>query len=84
MKTIIGDAAYSKKDNIKFTNKEKIQLVSRLSKTVTHGNRKNEDKFQYNKDSEMYFCPAGHQSIKKTSSRPKKHEEDGEGTVESY
>lgn len=84
VKTIIGDAAYSEKDNLKYTSKENIQLVSRLSKTVTHGNRKNVDKFEFNKDAEMYVCSAGHMSIKKTSTRPKKHKEDGEGTVESY
>ena len=84
VETIIGDAAYSEKENLKFTSKEKIQLVSRLSKTVTHGNRKNAEKFEFNKDAQMYVCSAGHMSIKKTSTRPKKHEEDGEGTVESY
>ena len=81
---IIGDAAYSEKDNLKYAKKENLKLISKLSPTVTHGNRKNEDKFDYNKDAGMYVCPAGHMSIKKTSTRPKKHTKDGEGTVESY
>lgn len=81
---IIGDAAYSEKDNLKYAKSEDLKLISKLSPTVTHGNRKNEDKFDYNKDAGMYVCPAGNMSIKKASTRPKKHAKDGEGTVESY
>lgn len=84
VKEIIGDAAYSEKDNLKYAKTENIKLISKLSATVSHGNRKNEDKFEYNKDAGMYVCPAGHLSIKKTSTRSKKHAKDGEGTVESY
>ena len=62
---IIGDAAYSEKDNIEYAKGEKIRLISKLSDTVTHGNRKNEDKFEYNKDAGMYVCKAGHMAIRK-------------------
>lgn len=80
---IIGDAAYSEKDNIIFANDGKIKLISKLSKAVTHGgNRLN--KFDFNKDASMYVCPQGHMAIKKTSTRPKKHKIDGKGTVETY
>ena len=81
---VIGDAAYSEKENIEYTNENEIKLISKLSKTVSHGNRKNEDKFQFNKDAGMYVCKAGHMSIKKTSNRAKKHAASGAGTVESY
>ena len=87
VKRVIGDAAYSESENIKYTNLNDIQLISRLSKTVktvTHGNHKNADKFEYNKDADRYVCQAGHMSIKKTSTRAKKHAIDGEGTIESY
>jgi transposase len=84
IKEVIGDAAYSEKDNLKFAKEEKIGLISKLNPTVTHGNRKNEGKFEFNKDAGMYVCPAGHISIKRTNTRPKKHAKDGEGTVLSY
>jgi len=84
IKEVIGDAAYSEKDNLKFAKEEKIGLISKLNPTVTHGNRRNEDRFDFNKDAGMYVCPAGHMSNKKTSTRPKKHAKDGEGTVLSY
>ena len=81
---IIGDAAYSEKDNLKYAKESHIGLISKLSSTVTHGTRKNDDKFEFNKDAGMYVCPAGHMSIKRISTRPKKHAKDGEGTVLSY
>lgn len=83
---IIGDAAYSEKENIAYAKENNIKLVSKLSKTVTHiqSNRTNPNVFEYNKDAEMYVCQAGHMSFKKTSNRPKKHAKDGTGTVESY
>lgn len=83
---IIGDAAYSEKENIAYTKENNINLVSRLSKTVTHqqSNRTNPNIFEFNKDAQMYVCQAGHMSFKKTNTRPKKHAQDGTGTVESY
>jgi len=83
---IIGDAAYSEKDNITYAKGNNINLVSKLSKTVTHieSGRTNPNVFEFNKDAGMYVCQAGHMSFKKTSTRPKKHAKDGSGTVESY
>jgi transposase len=83
---IIGDAAYSEKENIAYTKENNINLVSKLSKTVTHqqSNRTNPNIFEFNKDAQMYVCQAGHMSFKRTSNRPKKHAQDGTGTVESY
>ncbi|WMM25898.1 IS1182 family transposase [Tissierella sp. MB52-C2] len=62
---VIGDTAYSEKDNIKYAKEEKFRLISKLNPTVAHGNRKNEDKFEYNKDAGMYVCKAGHMAIRK-------------------
>lgn len=84
VENIIGDAAYSEKENIEYAKNENIRLISRLSKTVTHGPSRKATDFEYNKDADMYVCKAGHMSIKKTSTRPKKHAKDGQGTVESY
>lgn len=81
---VIGDAAYSEKENLQFAEKENIKLISKLSNTVTHGNKRSSGEFEYNKDAGRYVCRAGHMSIKKVSTRPKKHAKDGSGTVESY
>ena len=64
--TIIGDAAYSGKENIKLTGEENIKIVAKLNPAITQGCRKKEDHFDYNKDADMFVCPAGHIAIKKS------------------
>ena len=63
--TIIGDAAYSGKENLKITNGQNIKVVARLNPSITQGFRKDEDKFDYNKDADRFVCPAGHLAIRK-------------------
>lgn len=65
--TIIGDAAYSGKENLKLKdlNGNKIRIVARMNPAITHGARKEEEKFDYNKDADMFVCPAGHLAMYK-------------------
>lgn len=63
--TVIGDAAYSGKENIKLTAEQNIKIVAKLNPSITQGFRKEEDKFDYNKDADMFVCPAGHMAIRK-------------------
>jgi transposase len=63
---IIGDAAYSGKDNLALMNGQDIKVVAKLNPTITQGFRKEEDKFDYNKDAAMFVCPAGHLAIKRS------------------
>lgn len=65
VEAVIGDAAYSEKGNIEFTNKNNIKLVAKLNPSVTQGFRKQEDEFQFNKDAGMYVCKEGHMAIRK-------------------
>ena len=67
IETVIGDAAYSEKENIQYTKKNEIKLVAKLNPVITQGNRAKEDKFDFNKDAGMYVCKAGHMAIKKSS-----------------
>ena len=67
VETVIGDAAYSGKDNLKLANrkdnngKENFRLVSKLNPVITNGNKKEiEDEFIYNKDAGTFQCKAGH------------------------
>ena len=62
---VVGDAAYSSKDNIQMTLEENIELVSRLNPNISQGQRKEEDRFDYNKDAGMFVCPAGHMATRK-------------------
>jgi transposase len=63
--TVIGDTAYSGKENLKLTRELDIKVVAKLNPTITQGCRKDEDKFDYNKDADMFACPAGHLAIRK-------------------
>ncbi len=63
--TIIGDTAYSGKENLKITTEQNIKIVAKLNPTITQGKRKDEDRFDYNKDADMFVCPAGHMAIRK-------------------
>ena len=65
VETVIGDTAYSEKDNIEYANENELQLVSKLNPFVTQGTRKKEDEFEFNKDAGMYVCKAGHMAIRK-------------------
>ena len=65
--TVVGDTAYSGKDNIILSQDEEkgFELVARLHPTISHGFRKKEDEFDFNKDACMFVCPAGHMAIRK-------------------
>ena len=73
VEAIIGDGAYSEEDNLKYCSENNIKNVSKLSGSVTHGNGKNKDDFEYNKDAGMYVCKAGHMAIKKVHQKGNKH-----------
>ena len=42
-----------------------FELVARLNPTISNGTRREEDRFDYNKDAGMFVCPAGHMAIRK-------------------
>jgi transposase len=63
--TIIGDGAYSGKENLKIADEQEIKIVAKLNPSITQGFRKQENTFDYNKDAGMFVCPAGHMAIRK-------------------
>ena len=67
VETVVGDAAYSGKDNIILSEDEEtgFELVARLNPAINKGSRKAEDEFEFNKDAGMYVCPAGHMAFRK-------------------
>ncbi|MEK3878638.1 IS1182 family transposase [Paenibacillus sp. FSL M7-0420] len=65
VETVIGDKAYSEKDNIAYSTEQGIELVAKLHPQITQGNRRKEDEFDFNKDAGMYVCRAGHLAIRR-------------------
>ncbi len=79
--TIIGDAAYSGKENLKLTSEQNVKVVAKLNPSITQGFRKDEDKFEYNKDADLFVCPAGHLAIRRARQGRKNK---GKNQVDSY
>lgn len=75
--TVIGDTAYSGIDNLRLAENEKdgFSLISKLHPVISNGFRKEEDKFDFNKDAGMFVCPSGHMAIRKA----KQGKKDGAG-----
>jgi transposase len=69
--SVIGDTAYSEKENIQYAKKEEFQLISKLNPLITQGGRAKEDEFEFNKDASMYVCKAGHMAIRKARTNKK-------------
>jgi hypothetical protein len=63
--TVIGDTAYSEKNNISYSKEHQIELISKLHPLITHGRRSKEDEFDFNKDAGMFICKAGHMATRK-------------------
>lgn len=63
--TVFGDAAYSGKDNLIFTNQEQIRLVTPLIPILTNRGLVREKEFDFNEDAGMFACPAGHIATRK-------------------
>lgn len=64
--TIIGDGAYTGTENLKQASELEIKMVAKLNSTIAQGARKDEDKFDYNKDADRFVCPAGHMATRKS------------------
>jgi transposase len=79
--TIIGDAAYSGKENLELAAGQQIKVVAKLNPSVTQGCRTQENTFDYNKDAAMFVCPSGHMAIRKAR-QGKKNE--GTNQTETY
>ncbi|MFP5080326.1 IS1182 family transposase [Pedobacter sp. JCM 36344] len=81
--TVIGDSAYSGKENLKLKDKsdQNINIVAKLNPSITQGFRKDEDRFDYNKAADMFVCPAGHIAIRKARQGEKNV---GKNQVDTY
>jgi transposase len=79
--TIIGDAAYSGKGNLELAARQDIKVVAKLNPSITQGFRKDEDTFDYNKDADMFVCPAGHMAVRKARQGKRN---DGTNQVDTY
>lgn len=71
---VIGDSAYSGKDNLEYASENEIKIISKLNPVISQGTRKQDDEFDFNKDAGLFVCPAGHLAIRKARTGKKKAE----------
>ncbi|SES39096.1 IS1182 family transposase [Salisediminibacterium halotolerans] len=62
---VVGDKAYSGKKIIQYAEANDIQLAAKLHPVISYGRRADDDYFEFNKDADMYVCPAGHLAYRK-------------------
>ncbi len=82
---VIGDAAYSGRENLELGAREEggFKIYSRQHPSIG-GYRKDEDKWEFNKDAGMFVCPAGHMAIHKYIHRPRSKQKNQGNPKESY
>lgn len=75
VKEVIGDKAYSGKENLDLGEEEEIKIISRMNPIISKSQKK-DDGFEYIKDADMIRCPAGELAVRK---RYKKEFKDKKG-----
>ncbi|MBB6219047.1 hypothetical protein HNQ80_005227 [Anaerosolibacter carboniphilus] len=69
---VIGDTAYSGKDNLRYAKENEIKLIAKLNPVISNGVRQADDDFAFNKDADLFVCPTGHLAIRKAKTGTKK------------
>jgi transposase len=57
IQTVIGNSAYLGKNNLEKAHDERFDLVAKLTPYISQGIRKEKDKFNYNKETDMIIHP---------------------------
>ena len=65
VKEVIGDKAYSGKENLEYGKGKNIQIIARMNGIITKGQKKKDDGFEYIKDADTMRCPMGQISFNK-------------------
>lgn len=57
VKEVIGDKAYSRKDNLEYGKKNDIKIISRIHPIITNAIENKQDRFEFIKDADTMICP---------------------------
>jgi IS5 family transposase len=78
VKEVIGDTAYSGKENLDYAEEEEIKIISKMNPIITSSQNK-EDGFEYIKDADTMRCPAGELAIGKSIQKERDRKKEGKG-----
>lgn len=62
---VIGDRAYSGRDNLEYGEDNGIKIIARMNDVITNSKKKKDDGFEYIKDADTMRCPMGELAIGK-------------------
>ena len=65
VKEVIGDKAYSGKDNLEYGKKNDIKIISRIHPIITNAIENKQDGFEFIKDADTMRCPIGTIAVRK-------------------
>lgn len=65
VKEVIGDKAYSGKDNLEYGKKNDIKIISRIYPIITNAIENKQDGFEFIKDADTMRCPMGTIAVRK-------------------
>lgn len=72
---VIGDKAYSGKENLEYGKSKDIKIISRINSVITNGIKSKDDGFEYIKDPDTLRCPMGHLAVRKGLISGKKYKD---------
>lgn len=75
VKEVIGDRAYSGKENLEYGKNRDIKIIARMNDVLTKGRRIKDDGFEYIKDADTLRCPMGYLASSKTFVTGKKYKD---------
>lgn len=66
VKEVIGDKAYSGKDNLDYGKEKNIKIIAGMNSVITKGCKRENDGFEYIKDADTMRCPMNHLATTKS------------------
>lgn len=75
VKEVIGDKAYSGKENLTYGKSKGIKIISRMNPIITKGLKIKDDGFEYIKDADTLRCPMGQLAFNKILVPGKKYKD---------
>jgi hypothetical protein len=79
VKEVIGDTAYSGRENLNYAEEKEIDIIAKVHPTITNAQNKKDDGFEYNKDADTMVCPAGELAILKRNIKERDRSKNGDG-----
>jgi len=78
VKEVIGDTAYSGKENLDYGEENEIDIISKMNPVITNS-QKRSDGFEYIKDADTMRCPAGELAIGQSIKKERDLRKEGKG-----